>query len=68
MDDTLDYWVTRMDLWPELAQYVFELLNCPAASVLSECTFREVVGLSVPDTVDWLTFGKINQSCISNNF
>ncbi|KAG8591628.1 hypothetical protein GDO81_000242 [Engystomops pustulosus] len=31
-----NYWVSKLDMWHELALYALEVLACPAASVLSE--------------------------------
>ena len=44
-DEPLDYWVGRLDLWPELAQFAMELLACPSSSVLSERTFSAAGGV-----------------------
>ena len=71
--DPLHYWVLRLDHWPELAQYAMELLACPASSVLSERAFSAAGGFVTDhrtrlstDSVDRLTFIKMNQSWISS--
>ncbi|XP_077321726.1 zinc finger BED domain-containing protein 6-like isoform X1 [Lithobates pipiens] len=75
VDDPLGYWVMRIDHWPELAQYAIELLGCPASSRLSEWAFSAAGGFVInkrghlsTDSVDRLTFLKMNQSWISNSY
>uniref|UniRef100_A0A8C5MU29 BED-type domain-containing protein n=1 Tax=Leptobrachium leishanense TaxID=445787 RepID=A0A8C5MU29_9ANUR len=72
-DDPLAYWVLRLDHWPELSQYAMQLLGCPSSSVLSERTFSAAGGFVTDkrvrlstDSVDRLTFIKMNQSWISS--
>uniref|UniRef100_A0A8C5M377 BED-type domain-containing protein n=1 Tax=Leptobrachium leishanense TaxID=445787 RepID=A0A8C5M377_9ANUR len=72
-DDPLAYWVLRLDHWAELSQYAMQLLGCPSSSVLSERTFSAVGGFVTDkrvclstDSVDRLTFIKMNQSWISS--
>uniref|UniRef100_A0A8C5MHN7 BED-type domain-containing protein n=1 Tax=Leptobrachium leishanense TaxID=445787 RepID=A0A8C5MHN7_9ANUR len=72
-DDPLAYWVLRLDHWPELSQYAMQLLGCPSSSVFSERTFSVAGGFVTDkrvrlstDSVDRLTFIKINQSWISS--
>lgn len=48
MDNPLDFWVIRMDHWPEPTQYTIELFGSPAASMFSEHTFS-VVGVFVSE-------------------
>jgi hypothetical protein len=74
-ENPLGYWVLRMDHWPELAQYAIELLACPASSVLSERTFSAAGGVVTDhrvrlstDSVDRLTFIKMNQSWITTSY
>ncbi|XP_068113518.1 zinc finger BED domain-containing protein 6-like [Hyperolius riggenbachi] len=73
--DPLDYWVSKLDTWPELAQYAIEILSCPASSILSEGTFR-AEGRFVNEkrthlptnNVDRLTFIKMNQAWITKDY
>uniref|UniRef100_A0A8C5MP76 BED-type domain-containing protein n=1 Tax=Leptobrachium leishanense TaxID=445787 RepID=A0A8C5MP76_9ANUR len=72
-DDPLAYWVLRLDHWPEFSQYAMQLLGCPSSSVLSERTFSAAGGFVTDkrvrlstDSVDRLTFIKMNQSWISS--
>uniref|UniRef100_A0A8C5W861 HAT C-terminal dimerisation domain-containing protein n=1 Tax=Leptobrachium leishanense TaxID=445787 RepID=A0A8C5W861_9ANUR len=72
-DDPLAYWVLRLDHWPEHSQYAMQLLGCPSSSVLSERTFSAAGGFVTykrvrlsTDSVDRLTFIKMNQSWISS--
>uniref|UniRef100_A0A8C5MP71 HAT C-terminal dimerisation domain-containing protein n=1 Tax=Leptobrachium leishanense TaxID=445787 RepID=A0A8C5MP71_9ANUR len=72
-DDPLAYWVLRLDHWPELSQCAMQLLGCPSSSVLSDRTFSVAGGFVTDkrvrlstDSVDRLTFIKINQSWISS--
>ncbi|XP_040182933.1 zinc finger BED domain-containing protein 6-like [Rana temporaria] len=73
--DPMNYWVCKLDQWPELAQFAIQLLTCPPSSVLSERVFREVGGVIHPKCtklsaarVERLTFIKMNESWISDNF
>ena len=74
-DEPLDYWVGRLDLWPELAQFAMELMAFPSSSVLSERTFG-AAGVVVTNkrtrlahnSVDYLTFIKMNEAWISEEF
>ena len=70
-DEPLDYWVCRLDLWPELSQFAIELLACPASSVLSERTFSAAGGIVTEKrsrlgqkSLDYLTFIKMNEAWI----
>uniref|UniRef100_A0A8C5MBG2 Uncharacterized protein n=1 Tax=Leptobrachium leishanense TaxID=445787 RepID=A0A8C5MBG2_9ANUR len=72
-DDPLAYWVLRLDHWPEFSQYAMQLLGCPSSSVPSERTFSAAGGFVTDkrvrlstDSVDRLTFIKMNQSWISS--
>uniref|UniRef100_A0A8C5MB93 BED-type domain-containing protein n=1 Tax=Leptobrachium leishanense TaxID=445787 RepID=A0A8C5MB93_9ANUR len=72
-DNPLVYWVLRLDHWPEFSQYAMQLLGCPSSSVLSERTFSAAGGFVTDkrvrlstDSVDRLTFIKMNQSWISS--
>uniref|UniRef100_A0A8C5MAC7 BED-type domain-containing protein n=1 Tax=Leptobrachium leishanense TaxID=445787 RepID=A0A8C5MAC7_9ANUR len=72
-DDPLAYWVLRLDHWPEFSQYAMQLLGCPSSSVLSERMFSAAGGFVTDkrvhlstDSVDRLTFIKMNQSWISS--
>ena len=40
----LNFWVSKLGIWPELALYALEVLACPAASVLSERVFSTAGG------------------------
>ena len=69
------HWVKRIDHWPELAQYAIELLGCPASSMLSEWIFSAAGGFVTDkstrlstDSVDRLTFIKMNHSRISSSY
>ena len=70
-NEPLDYWVCRLDLWPELSQFAIELLACPASSVLSEGTFSVAGGIATDKrsrlgqkSLDYLTFIKMNEAWI----
>lgn len=72
--DPIDFWVSKMDEWPELARHAIEVLSCPAASVISERTFSTAGGVITDkrirlstDNVDRLTFIKMNQAWISDD-
>jgi hypothetical protein len=74
-DDPMEYWVARLDTCRELAQYALELLSCPPSSVLSERTFSAAGGVVTDkrtrlstDSVDRLTFIKMNESWIGGDF
>lgn len=74
-DEPLDYWVRRLDLWPELSQFAMNLLSCPASSVLSERTFSAAGGIVTEKrtrlghkSVDYLTFIKMNEGWISEGY
>uniref|UniRef100_A0A803JEL1 BED-type domain-containing protein n=1 Tax=Xenopus tropicalis TaxID=8364 RepID=A0A803JEL1_XENTR len=74
-DEPLDYWVRRLDLWPELSQFAINLLSCPASSVLSERTFSAAGGIVTEKrnrlghkSVDYLTFIKMNEAWISEGY
>ncbi|VEL25005.1 unnamed protein product [Protopolystoma xenopodis] len=73
-DDPMHYWVSRLDQWPELAQYALEVLACPPASVLSERVFSAAGGVVTEKrtrlstgSVDKLTFIKMNEAWISGD-
>lgn len=74
-DDPMEYWVARLDTCRELAQYALEVLSCPPSSVLSERTFSAAGGVVTDkrtrlstDSVDRLTFIKMNESWIGSDF
>ncbi|XP_073509759.1 zinc finger BED domain-containing protein 4-like [Phyllobates terribilis] len=66
-----NFWVSKLDTWPELALYALEVLDCPAASVLSEHMFSMIGGVRTDRRIrlstanlDKLTFIKMNQAWI----
>ncbi|XP_077119145.1 zinc finger BED domain-containing protein 4-like [Ranitomeya variabilis] len=66
-----NFWVSKLDIWPELARYALEVLACPAGSVLSEHVFRIAGGVRTDKrirlstaNVSKLTFIKMNQAWI----
>ncbi|XP_075178562.1 zinc finger BED domain-containing protein 6-like [Anomaloglossus baeobatrachus] len=69
-----NFWVSKLDTWPELALYALEVLACPAASVLSERVFS-TVGDVITDrpsylstaNMDKLAFIKLNQAWITQD-
>ncbi|KAG8542881.1 hypothetical protein GDO81_025918 [Engystomops pustulosus] len=70
-----NYWVSKLDMWHELALYALEVLACPAASVLSERVFSAAGGIITDkrtrlstDSADRLTLIKMNKGWISQNF
>ncbi|KAG8551656.1 hypothetical protein GDO81_004203 [Engystomops pustulosus] len=70
-----NYWVSKLDMWHELALYALEVLACPAASVLSERVFSAAGGIITDkrtrlstDSADRLTLIKMNKAWISPNF
>ena len=70
-DEPLDYWVCTLDLWPELSQFVIELLACPVLSVLSERTFSAAGGVVTEKrnrlgqkSLGYVTFIKVNEAWI----
>ena len=67
----LNFWVSKLGTWPELALYALEVLACPAASVLSERVFSTAGGVITDKrsrlsraNVDKLMFIKMNQAWI----
>ncbi|XP_056403481.1 zinc finger BED domain-containing protein 6-like [Hyla sarda] len=69
--DPMDFWVTRLDHWPELAQFAMGVLSCPPSSVASERVFN----VSTPNrtrlsanNVEKHTFVQMNQEWISEEF
>ncbi|XP_068110991.1 zinc finger BED domain-containing protein 4-like [Hyperolius riggenbachi] len=72
--DPMEYWVRRLSIWRELAQYALEVLACPPSSVLSERCFSAAGGVVTEklvvstDSVDKLTFLKINQAWVKGEF
>lgn len=68
----MDYWVFKMDRWPDLAQNALEVLSCPSASVLSKRVYSASGGdgskptdaSTCRDNVDHLTFIKMNLAWI----
>ncbi|KAG8591801.1 hypothetical protein GDO81_000309 [Engystomops pustulosus] len=69
------YWVSKLDMWHELALYALEVLACPAASVLSERVFSAAGGIITDkrtrlstDSADRLTLIKMNKAWISPDF
>ncbi|KAG8558681.1 hypothetical protein GDO81_017102 [Engystomops pustulosus] len=70
-----NYWVSRLDMWPQLALYALEVLACPAASVFLERVFSAAGGIITDkrtrlstDSGDRLTHIKMNQAYISHYF
>uniref|UniRef100_A0A6I8QLY6 BED-type domain-containing protein n=1 Tax=Xenopus tropicalis TaxID=8364 RepID=A0A6I8QLY6_XENTR len=70
-DDPMNFWVSRLDQWPELAQYALEVLACPPASVLSERVFSAAGGVVTEKrtrlstgSVDRLSFIKMNENLL----
>ncbi|KAM4019235.1 zinc finger BED domain-containing protein 6-like [Anomaloglossus baeobatrachus] len=69
-----NFWVSKLDTWPELALYALEVLACPAASVLSQRVFS-IAGGGLKDkrinlseyNVGKLTFIKMNQAWITQD-
>ncbi|KAM4019234.1 zinc finger BED domain-containing protein 6-like [Anomaloglossus baeobatrachus] len=69
-----NFWVSKLDTWPELALYSLEVLACPAASVLSQRVFS-IAGGGHNDkranlseyNVSKLTFIKMNQAWITQD-
>ncbi|XP_071995959.1 zinc finger BED domain-containing protein 6-like [Engystomops pustulosus] len=68
-----NFWVSKLDTWPELALYALEVLACPAASAVSvsEREFSTAGGFITDKrirqstaNVDILTFIKMNQAWI----
>ncbi|XP_073415609.1 zinc finger BED domain-containing protein 4-like [Dendrobates tinctorius] len=66
-----NFWVSKLDTWPELALYALEVLACPAGSVLSEHVFRMAGGVRTDKrirlstaNVGKLTFIKMNQEWV----
>ncbi|KAG8588992.1 hypothetical protein GDO81_006198 [Engystomops pustulosus] len=39
VDDHLEYWAPKLDVWPQLAEFAIEKLFCPAIRVASEQNF-----------------------------
>uniref|UniRef100_A0A803JA63 HAT C-terminal dimerisation domain-containing protein n=1 Tax=Xenopus tropicalis TaxID=8364 RepID=A0A803JA63_XENTR len=73
-DDPMNFWVSRLNQWPELAQYILEVLACPPASVLSERVFSAAGGVDTEKrtrlstgSVDRLSFIKKNEAWISGD-
>ncbi|XP_068110918.1 farnesyl pyrophosphate synthase-like [Hyperolius riggenbachi] len=71
----LEYWFKCLGIWSELAQYALEVLYCPPSSMLSERCFSAASGVVTekrsrlsPESVDRLTFLKINQALIEGTF
>ncbi|KAM3929597.1 ubiquitin carboxyl-terminal hydrolase MINDY-3 isoform 1-T1 [Leptodactylus fuscus] len=69
------YWVSKLDVWLELALYALEILSCPAASVLSERVFTAVGGIITDkrsrlsaESADLLTLIKMNSHWIDPGF
>ena len=68
IEDPLDYWAAKLDLWPQLAEFALEKLSCPARSVASEQVFSAMMAIVTPrrtrlstQNVERLTFFKMNQ-------
>lgn len=75
IEDPLDYWAAKLDLWPQLAEFALEKLSCPASSVASERVFSAAGAIVTPRrtrlstlNVERLTFVKMNQEWISQDF
>ena len=75
IEDPLDYWAAKLDLWPQLAEFALEKLSCPACSLASERVFSAVEAIVTPrrtrlstKNMERLTFVKMNQAWISQDF
>ncbi|KAM4047913.1 zinc finger BED domain-containing protein 4-like isoform 1-T2 [Anomaloglossus baeobatrachus] len=69
-----NFWVSKLDTWPELALYALEVLACPAASVMSERVFSTAGGVITDRriclssaNVGKFTFIKLNRKWIAQN-
>ncbi|CAJ0952386.1 unnamed protein product [Ranitomeya imitator] len=70
-----NYWVSKLDMWHELALYALEVLACPPASVLSERVFSAAGGIITDkrihlstENADRLTLRKMNKAWIGKDF